>query len=381
LPASDASRTGPFYVRWHDPAPSNEEYGRAGPAPMLFQNFDDAVRFVMEAVPATSRATAWIDASAGPSVPIDEIVARYDQAAARGPTGQPLHDFRAGVRRGPPNDYWGTSSDPDWRPGSPAGRAGAIEQPDQSWLRPGSPNSSVAPTQGYAEPGYAKPGYVEEPHQIPIGAPPPATNVIPVRGAVPPDTGFDALNRFYSPTDSGGTEPAQQTARGIETIRAVVLITPEDRVQLRRRLDNIEAGFQQILPTLEAIKAALDERPQLGHNHPPEGIDVPPIDTEDLNLAGAAITVARVELGEIRPARTDVLWLCAHSFQKVKASIGVWLATKADTFTEAFSNSAGTEAGKRVIQGGALIALYPALHQLLTDLGGPAAHILKILFP
>ena|SRR5438034_2220995 len=176
---------------------------------------------------------------------------------------------------------------------------------------------------------------------IPIGAPPAATDVMlgPVRGAS---------------------------------------VTVADRENLIRHLDAIEADLRQIRPTLEAIRAALDERPQIGHNNPPEDINILPIDDADLGLMAAAITAARVEIaGE--QARADVLRLSALSLQKVGASFGLWLATKADTFAEAFAKSAGTEAGKRLIQAGALVAFYDVLQRLVVHLGDFATHILKIV--
>lgn len=77
-------RSGPFYVRSHSPVPArNTQFERAGPSPTIFQNLNDAIRFVMEVLPARSRATAWIDAMVGPSIQIDEIEHRYNAMAPR----------------------------------------------------------------------------------------------------------------------------------------------------------------------------------------------------------------------------------------------------------------------------------------------------------
>jgi hypothetical protein len=151
-----------------------------------------------------------------------------------------------------------------------------------------------------------------------------------------------------------------------------------DRTELIRRLDAIEAGLQTVMPTLEAIKAALRERPQIGHNNPPESFDLLPLDTPDVELATAAVSVARVEISTDHP-RPEVLRLSGLAFQQVGFRLGQWLATKADGFADAFVKSAGTEAGKRLVQGGALVAFYAALHKLIVDLGEVATQIFQTL--
>jgi hypothetical protein len=153
-------------------------------------------------------------------------------------------------------------------------------------------------------------------------------------------------------------------------------ITQADRGELIRRLDAVEAGLQEVIPTLEAIKAALRERPQIGHNNPPESTDLLPLDTSDVQLTTSAVSVARVEIGTEHP-RPDVLRLSGLALQQVAFRLGQWLAIKSDGFAGAFAKSAGTEAGKRFVQGGALVAFYPALHKLIVDLGAVATQILQ----
>jgi hypothetical protein len=70
---------GPFSVRWNsDPPRTQGAVSRAG-AERIFDDLPDAIQFVMEQVPEGSRGTAWIDATAGSSLQIDEIVRRYTQ--------------------------------------------------------------------------------------------------------------------------------------------------------------------------------------------------------------------------------------------------------------------------------------------------------------
>ena len=56
---------------------------RAG-AERVFDDLPDAIQFVMERVPKGSRGTAWIDATAGSGLQIDEIVKRYTAAKSGG---------------------------------------------------------------------------------------------------------------------------------------------------------------------------------------------------------------------------------------------------------------------------------------------------------
>jgi hypothetical protein len=239
-------------------------------------------------------------------------------------------------------------------PGSSAGRTAALEQPNQSFLWPGVQDPAIQAEKA------------DEPQLQTI-------TVTRDFGAGIETTSSEP-DKIYPPTVTiGPARPAGQTAASLS-----IVIPAEDREELSRRLDAIDAMVQQIMPTLEAIRAALDERSQIGHNNPPEAIETLPIEDVDLRLIAAAVTAARVEIQE-EQARADVLRFSALSLKKTAASVSLWLTTKADTFAEAFAKSAGTEAGKRLVQGGALIALYPALHQLVADLGEFATYILKIV--
>jgi hypothetical protein len=60
------------------------------------------------------------------------------------------------------------------------------------------------------------------------------------------------------------------------------------RVEMIARLDAIEAGFQKIRPFLEAVDAAYREYGQIGHNNPPEPIDIPLLDAAELEMGISA---------------------------------------------------------------------------------------------
>ena len=82
VPTTQHHRTGPFLVEWLEPVPNkNGKLARAG-CKRRFQDLPEAVRFVMQAVPEASRATALISAAVGLSLQFDEILARYDEPAA-----------------------------------------------------------------------------------------------------------------------------------------------------------------------------------------------------------------------------------------------------------------------------------------------------------
>jgi hypothetical protein len=218
----------------------------------------------------------------------------------------------------------------------------------------------------------------------------PATQPVSVSFGMGTESGATTQSDAAVPAEAAPI-PAELVARGttgsmargsLLSGSAVLTLDPEprltiasaDREELIGKLDAIQAGIQQIMPTLEAIRGALSD-PSIGHNNPPEPIAVPPLDPVDIELTTAAVTAARIEF-ETQQTRADILRLSALSLQKVGTSVSLWLSTKADVFAEAFAKSAGTEAGKRLIQWGVLLAL---LHQLVGDLGEVAMKVLQIV--
>jgi hypothetical protein len=75
MATTERHRIGPFLVEWLEPVPNkNGKLARAG-CKRRFEDLPEAVRFVMQAVPEASRATAMIHAAVGASLVFDEIVA------------------------------------------------------------------------------------------------------------------------------------------------------------------------------------------------------------------------------------------------------------------------------------------------------------------
>jgi hypothetical protein len=144
------------------------------------------------------------------------------------------------------------------------------------------------------------------------------------------------------------------------------------RADMIARLDAIEAGFQKIRPLLEAVDAAYRERGQIGHNNPPEPIDILLLDAAELEMGIAAANLARAELNSEHP-RSDVMRLCGLVLNHVATGLWAcvqWIAAKADDSIDAFVKAASAEAGKRVVQGLVLAEILKDMTQLHVDLTG-----------
>jgi hypothetical protein len=151
------------------------------------------------------------------------------------------------------------------------------------------------------------------------------------------------------------------------------------------RFDAIEAEFQQIRPFLETVAAANRERSQIGHNNPPEPIDILLLDAAELDMSIAAVNLARAELNSEHP-RFDVMRLCGLVLNEMTTRVfafAQWIREKGEVFLDAFLKSAGTEAGKRVVQGVATAAVLSAVTtQLHADLNGVVTelrHVFQLL--
>ena len=60
------------------------------------------------------------------------------------------------------------------------------------------------------------------------------------------------------------------------------------RAEMIPRLDAIEAGLRELAPVIERFEVAYREHARIGHNNPPEDIDILPIDLAELELGIAA---------------------------------------------------------------------------------------------
>jgi hypothetical protein len=109
------------------------------------------------------------------------------------------------------------------------------------------------------------------------------------------------------------------------------------RAEIIPRLDAIEAGLRAIAPIIESFEAAYRERARIGDNHPPEDIDILPIDLAELELGIVATNLARTEINAEQP-RSDVMRLCGLVLRRTEwllVACARWLGTKGDKFVDA----------------------------------------------
>jgi hypothetical protein len=132
--------------------------------------------------------------------------------------------------------------------------------------------------------------------------------------------------------------------------RATLTLTPDWTVlrsELIPRLDAIEEGLRAIAPVIEAFDTLYRTSARIGHNNPPEEIDLLPIGSAELELGIIAANVARTEVNLDHP-RFDVLRFCGRVLRWVggllSASIN-WIAAKGDVFIDSTLKAMGKTIG------------------------------------
>jgi hypothetical protein len=106
------------------------------------------------------------------------------------------------------------------------------------------------------------------------------------------------------------------------------------RVEMAAKLDAIGAGLQRIAPVIEAFETAYREHARIGHNNPPEEIDILPIGLAELELGIVAANLARTEINAERP-RSDVIRLCGLVLNWTAGLVSAcvkWIAAKGDVY-------------------------------------------------
>jgi hypothetical protein len=179
---------------------------------------------------------------------------------------------------------------------------------------------------------------------------------------------------------------------GAGTLTADASVLPDwasARAEMIGWLDAIEEGFQKIRPFLETVEAGYRERTaQIGHNNPPEPIEILPLNTAELEMGAAAANLARAELNAEHP-RFDVIRLCGLVLNDMAARVFAclqWIGAKGEPYLDAFLKSAAAEAGKRVVQGvtvvgtgAALMAIITQSHVNLTHAATTLRHIVEFM--
>ena len=122
---------------------------------------------------------------------------------------------------------------------------------------------------------------------------------------------------------------------------------------------------------IQRFEVAYREHARIGHNNPPEDIDVLPIDLAELELGIAAANLARTEINSEQP-RSDVMRVCGlvlHRTGWLIAACVKWLGGKADKFVDALIPL--TAAG--------LAAKFTLLNGDITEVVNKIRHVLELL--
>jgi hypothetical protein len=147
------------------------------------------------------------------------------------------------------------------------------------------------------------------------------------------------------------------------------------RVEMAAKLDAIEAGLQRIAPVIEAFETAYRKHARIGHNNPPEEIDILPIGLAELELGIVAANLARTEINAERP-RSDVIRLCGLVLNWTTGLVSAcvkWIAAKGDVYVDSFLKALGP------LTATALVAELCGLHVDLTDVVTTIRHILALV--
>jgi hypothetical protein len=146
------------------------------------------------------------------------------------------------------------------------------------------------------------------------------------------------------------------------------------RVEMVAKLDAIEAGLQRIAPVIEAFETAYREHARIGHNNPPEEIDILPIGLAELELGIVAANLARTEINAERP-RSDVIRLCGLVLNWTAGLVSAcvkWIGAKGDVYVDSFLKALGP------LTATALVAKLCGLDVDLNDVVTTIRHVLAL---
>jgi hypothetical protein len=147
------------------------------------------------------------------------------------------------------------------------------------------------------------------------------------------------------------------------------------RAEMIARLDAIEAGLHRIAPVIEAFETAYREHARIGHNNPPEDIDILPIGLAELELGIVAANLARTEINAEHP-RSDVIRFCGLVLNWTAGLLSAcvkWIGAKADVYVDSFLKALGplTAAG--------LVAVLSGVHVDLTEVVSEIRRVLELV--
>jgi hypothetical protein len=120
-----------------------------------------------------------------------------------------------------------------------------------------------------------------------------------------------------------------------------------ERVEMVRKLNELDEAFRQIAPLVRALEA---DRPRagLGHNRPPEAIEGEPPSTTELEIGISAANVFRVQLSYERPD-FGVIHLCGLVLDFIRAKTVALARWAAGPFAEGLAKGTGEFVAKKVL--------------------------------
>jgi hypothetical protein len=143
--------------------------------------------------------------------------------------------------------------------------------------------------------------------------------------------------------------------------------------ELIPRFDAIEASLRAIAPVIEGFEAAYREHARIGHNNPPEDIDILPIGLAELELGIVAANLARTEIGAEQP-RSDVMRFCGLVLRwtgGLLAACVKWIGAKGDVYVDGFLKALGP------LTAAALAARLALVDTDITDVVAKIRHVLE----
>jgi hypothetical protein len=164
-----------------------------------------------------------------------------------------------------------------------------------------------------------------------------------VQGAAGTAAGAGAANAVGEAVVAG-------TGTAMSSGRATLTLTPDWAVlrsELITRLDAIEEGLRAFALIIEKFETAYRESARIGHNNPPEDIDLLPIGLAELELGIVAATLARTEVNLDYP-RPDVLRFCGLVLRWGGGLLSAcikWIGAKGDVFVDSTLKSIGKTVG------------------------------------
>lgn len=141
------------------------------------------------------------------------------------------------------------------------------------------------------------------------------------------------------------------------TLGAVVVRAPWNTGAARGRVLELIDSAEKNLSILRELAVELDRQAR-SHNNPPELVDEPPIDLQDMQVALAATPVLRRLVQQQEPDR-DTVVLVQRAFDSAQRAIArflLWFARFENDATKAAATAFGTIIGGALAVGGAVLA-------------------------